>query len=75
MHGFKLVAALGAVALLAGCAFTPNLDKLSATQPTGGAFTQALAQSYKAAANNEVAEEVTGEHAEVYAKKGLDAAL
>lgn len=74
MQGLKLAGAIALMALLAGCA-TPNLEKLKQTTATAGTpFTQALTEGYKAEATEELNEELTGEHAEVFAAKGLKAA-
>jgi OmpA-OmpF porin, OOP family len=71
MMNMKILGAVAALALLAGC--TSNIDNLAATKGTGSPFTQALTTEYQAYTAEEKSEYDWG-NADHFAQKGLLAA-
>jgi OmpA-OmpF porin, OOP family len=71
MMNMKILGALAALALLAGC--TSNIDNLAAAKGTGSPFTQALTSEYQAYVAEEKSE-YDWPNADHFAQKGLLAA-
>ena len=71
MMNMKILGAIAALALLAGC--TSNIDQVAAVKGTGSPFTQALTSEYQAYVAEEKSEYDWG-NADHFAQKGLLAA-
>ena len=71
MMNMKILGAIAALALLAGC--TSNIDQVAAVKGTGSTFTQALTSEYQAYVAEEKSEYDWG-NADHFAQKGLLAA-
>ena len=71
MMNMKILGAVAALALLAGC--TSNIDQVSMAKGTGSPFTQALTSEYQAYVAEEKSEYDWG-NADHFAQKGLLAA-
>ena len=74
MQILKIAGALATAGLLAACATAENVDTLKNTQPSGSAFTQALAKEYTEFASFERDEMYDWDDADYFADKGLMAA-
>lgn len=73
-RGFKACVAVGALALVSGCATGWNLDALQSAERVGSPFTVALANEYQALAEYEALKMVDWVDADYFATKGLAAA-
>lgn len=73
-RGFKACVAVGALALVSGCATGWNLDALQSAERVGSPFTVALANEYQALAEYEAMKMVDWVDADYFATKGLAAA-
>jgi len=73
-RGFKACVAVGALALVSGCATGWNLDALQSAERVGSPFTVALANEYQALAEYEALKMNDWVDADYFATKGLAAA-
>ena len=73
-RGFKACVAVGALALVSGCATGWNLDALQSAERVGSPFTVALANEYQALAEYEALKMNDWTDADYFATKGLAAA-